>query len=67
MTATCGLMGGSQIFRQDETAELYPRGLIIMICLGLAGLVLTALQELIYFLENRSIRKRSGFEAPNLL
>ena len=60
-------MGGSQIFRQDETAELYPRGLIIMICLGLAGLVLTALQELIYFLENRSIRKRSGFEAPNLL
>lgn len=67
MTATCGLMGGSQIFRQDETTELYQRGLIIMICLGLAGLVLTALQELIYFLENRSTRKRSGFEAPNLL
>lgn len=67
MTATCGLMGGSQIFRQDESSEQYPRGLIIMICLVAGGLILTGLQELIYFLRNRSIKKRSGVEVSCVL
>ncbi|KAJ5730109.1 uncharacterized protein N7483_004617 [Penicillium malachiteum] len=34
MTATSGLMAGTQIFRQDESSDFYPRGLIIMIALG---------------------------------
>lgn len=47
MIATAGLMGGTQIFREDESAELYPVGLLAMICLVLGGLLLTALQECI--------------------
>ncbi|CEJ59837.1 hypothetical protein PMG11_08440 [Penicillium brasilianum] len=59
MSATSGLMGGSQIFRQDESSILYPRGLLIMIGLVFLGLAFTALQELIYSLENRGMRKKS--------
>ncbi|RAL14112.1 MFS general substrate transporter [Aspergillus homomorphus CBS 101889] len=48
MSATAGLMAGSQIFRQDEAAEFYPRGVLIMIALVVAGLLLVALQMCIY-------------------
>lgn len=51
MSATSGLMGGSQLFRQDESSRYYPRGLLIIIGLALMSLVLTALQELIYLLK----------------
>lgn len=67
MTATSGLMGGTQIFRQDESAELYPRGFLIMIGLVILGLSFTALQELIYFLQNRELAKQKTGVKPNLL
>jgi hypothetical protein len=67
MTATSGLMAGTQIFRQGESSELYPKGIIIMIALVLAGLLLTGLQELIYFIQNRNTRKRSGSGQLNIL
>ncbi|PWY83635.1 MFS general substrate transporter [Aspergillus heteromorphus CBS 117.55] len=54
MSATAGLMAGTQIFRSDESAEFYPRGLLIMIMLVLCGLALVALQSCIYFVKNRS-------------
>lgn len=38
-----------------------------MICLVAGGLILTGLQELIYFLRNRSIKKRSGVEVSCVL
>lgn len=60
MSATSGLMGGSQLFRQDESSRYYPRGLLIMIGLVLMSLVLTALQELIYLLEHRDAKRRSS-------
>jgi hypothetical protein len=59
MSATSGLMGGSQLFRQDESSRYYPRGLLIMIGLVFMGLVLTAMQELIYWLESKR-RSASG-------
>ena len=87
MTATSGLMAGTQIFRDDESSILYesnllqkcpcelmltinsfqsyPRGLLIMIALVVAGLVLVALQDLIYFILNR--RKKSGFQSKRIL
>ncbi|KAJ5949065.1 hypothetical protein N7454_000649 [Penicillium verhagenii] len=61
MTATSGLMAGTQIFRQDESSDLYPRGLIIMIALVLVGLLLTGVQELTYFIQNRKMEKRASF------
>ncbi|KAJ5631390.1 uncharacterized protein N7484_011490 [Penicillium longicatenatum] len=67
MTATSGLMAGTQIFRQGESSELYPKGIIIMIALVLAGLLLTGLQELIYFIQNRNTRKRSDSGQLNIL
>lgn len=59
MSATSGLMDGSQLLRQDESSTLYPRGLLVMIGLDFLGLVLTALQELIYFLEDRYAKGKS--------
>ncbi|KAJ5382058.1 uncharacterized protein N7496_004486 [Penicillium cataractarum] len=59
VSATSGLMGGSQLFREDESSTLYPRGLLIMIGLVFLGLVLTALQEIIYFLEDRDAKTKS--------
>lgn len=67
MTATSGLMAGTQIFRQDGSSELYPRGLIIMIGLVFTGLLLTALQEFIYFVQNRDIKRRYASQALNIL
>ena len=67
MTATSGLMAGTQIFRQDGSSELYPRGLIIMIGLVFAGLLLTALQEFIYFVQNRDMKRRYASQALNIL
>ena len=60
-------MGGAQIFREDESSELYPKGLLIMIALVIAGLFLTALQVLIYLLQNRVIKKTRGQEELNIL
>lgn len=62
MSATSGLMGGSQLFRQDEASRYYPQGLLIMIALVFVGLVLTAIQELIYLLESRDAKRRSATE-----
>ncbi|PKY02021.1 MFS general substrate transporter [Aspergillus campestris IBT 28561] len=59
MTATGGLMAGTQIFRGDEASTLYPRGVLIMIALVLVGLVLTGVQVLVYMLSNRRSMKRS--------
>lgn len=67
MTATAGLMAGTQIFRQDDSAELYPMGLLAMIFLVLGGLVLTALQEFIYLVHNRRLKRRSGPEESKIL
>ena len=67
MTATSGLMAGTQIFRQDDSSELYPRGLIIMIGLVFAGLLLTALQEFIYFVQKRDMKRRYASQALNIL
>jgi hypothetical protein len=63
MSATSGLMGGSQLFRQDESSRYYPRGLLIMVALVSMGLVLTAIQELIYLLESRDAKKGSTTES----
>ncbi|PLN76991.1 MFS general substrate transporter [Aspergillus taichungensis] len=61
MTATGGLMAGTQIFRGDEASTLYPRGVLIMIALVLVGLVLTGVQVLVYMLFNRrSMRLSTG-------
>ncbi|KAJ5280849.1 hypothetical protein N7478_006221 [Penicillium angulare] len=67
MTATSGLMAGTQIFRADDSSELYPRGLIVMIALVIAGLFLTAFQWLIYFIQNRNAKMRSGSLEVNIL
>ncbi|KAF3395768.1 putative transporter, partial [Penicillium rolfsii] len=62
MSATSGLMGGSQLFRQDESSRYYPRGLLIMIGLVVMGLIFTATQELIYLVESRDAKRRSTTE-----
>lgn len=67
MTATSGLMAGTQIFRQDDSSGQYPRGLLIMIGLVSAGLLLTAVQELIYFIQNRDLKRRSAPQTLNIL
>ncbi|PYI09378.1 MFS general substrate transporter [Aspergillus sclerotiicarbonarius CBS 121057] len=54
MSATAGLMAGTQIFRHDDSEDGYPRGLLIMIILVLSGLVLTLVQSVIYRVLNRS-------------
>ncbi|CAG8906061.1 unnamed protein product [Penicillium salamii] len=55
MSATAGLMAGTQIFRGDESSSLYPRGLIIMIALVLSGLLLVVLQTIVFRVHNRRI------------
>lgn len=60
MCATAGLMAGTQIFRQEDSGELYPNGLLIMIGLVLMGLILTALQEVIYYVQNHRAEKEGG-------
>jgi hypothetical protein len=67
MTATAGLMGGTQIFRGDESVELYPVGLLAMICLVLGGLLFTALQECIYFVQNIGMKRTPGSKELNIL
>lgn len=67
MCATAGLMAGTQIFRQDDSYELYPKGLLIMIGLVLAGLALTVLQEVIYSIQNRKAKRRGELVEPNIL
>ncbi|PYI31205.1 MFS general substrate transporter [Aspergillus indologenus CBS 114.80] len=48
MSATAGLMAGSQIFRGDEAGDFYPKGLVIMIAVVAVGFVLVAVQMGIY-------------------
>ncbi|RAH43523.1 MFS general substrate transporter [Aspergillus brunneoviolaceus CBS 621.78] len=48
MSATAGLMAGSQIFRAGEADDFYPRGLVIMIVLVAVGFVLVVVQMGIY-------------------
>jgi hypothetical protein len=67
MCATAGLMAGTQIFRQEDSEEFYPNGLLIMIGLVLMGLILTALQEVIYYVQNRRAEKRGSFAELNIL
>ncbi|RAK97332.1 MFS general substrate transporter [Aspergillus ibericus CBS 121593] len=54
MSATAGLMAGTQIFRHDDSEDGYPRGLLIMIILVLAGLVFAGVQSMVYRILNRS-------------
>ncbi|KAJ5579687.1 uncharacterized protein N7459_005672 [Penicillium hispanicum] len=65
MTATSGLMAGTQIFRSDEAAELYPRGILIMIILVVSGLLFVAVQLFIYSISNK--RRLEKGERPNIL
>jgi hypothetical protein len=67
MCATAGLMAGTQIFRQEDSEEFYPNGLLIMIGLVLMGLILTALQEVIYYVQNRRAGKQGSFTELNIL
>lgn len=60
-------MAGTQIFRQEDSEEFYPTGLSIMIGLVLMGLILTALQEIIYYVQNRLAEKEGNFAEPNIL
>lgn len=60
-------MAGTQIFREDDSHELYPTGLLIMIGLVIAGLVLAALQEVIYLMQNRAAEKKGGSSEVNIL
>lgn len=64
MSATGGLMGGSQIFRQDDSTGHYSRGLLIMIGLVSFGLVLAAMQDLIYSLESRGAKEEPQESFP---
>ncbi|OJJ98662.1 hypothetical protein ASPACDRAFT_1881482 [Aspergillus aculeatus ATCC 16872] len=57
MSATAGLMAGSQIFRGGEADDFYPKGLVIMIALVAAGFVLVVVQMGIYRFGDR---KKSG-------
>ncbi|GKZ25567.1 hypothetical protein AbraIFM66951_001339 [Aspergillus brasiliensis] len=54
MSATAGLMAGTQIFRHDDGLNGYPTGILIMIILVLSGLFLVAIQSVIYRALNRS-------------
>jgi hypothetical protein len=67
MCATAGLMAGTQIFRQEDSEEFYPNGLLIMIGLVLMGLILTALQEVIYYVQIRRAGKQGSFTELNIL
>ncbi|OJJ07862.1 hypothetical protein ASPVEDRAFT_57105 [Aspergillus versicolor CBS 583.65] len=59
MSAICGLLAGTQIFRADDSPT-YLRGLIIMIGLVSGGLVLAVSQEVIYLLLNSRYRRTGG-------
>lgn len=67
MCATAGLMAGTQIFRQEDSDELYPNGLLIMIGLVILGLLLTGLQEIIYYVQNRKAERHGSQTALNIL
>ncbi|GFN13714.1 hypothetical protein ABZX51_006781 [Aspergillus tubingensis] len=58
MSATAGLMAGTQIFRHDDGLNGYPRGILTMIFLVLSGLILVAIQSAIYRSLNRSSKSR---------
>ncbi|KAJ9191104.1 hypothetical protein DTO164E3_1660 [Paecilomyces variotii] len=59
MSAILGLMAGTQIFRKDD-GPFYPTGLTIMIALVAFGLVMAAVQEVIYLALNHRTRSRGG-------
>ncbi|KAJ5829702.1 uncharacterized protein N7525_007955 [Penicillium rubens] len=67
MAATGGLMAGTQIFRADESAMFYPRGVLIMIGLVILGLILVSLQISIFWIQNRRIKAKSGGRELNVL
>ncbi|KGO69747.1 Major facilitator superfamily domain, general substrate transporter [Penicillium italicum] len=67
MAATAGLMAGTQIFRADEAAIFYPRGVLIMIGLVILGLIVVFLQISIYWIQNRRIKAKSGSGLFNVL
>ncbi|PYH42867.1 MFS general substrate transporter [Aspergillus saccharolyticus JOP 1030-1] len=60
MSATAGLMAGSQIFQGDEAHAFYPMGLLIMILLVLVGMVLVAGQMGIYRFAGRGKCESQG-------
>ncbi|PYH83743.1 MFS general substrate transporter [Aspergillus uvarum CBS 121591] len=53
MSATAGLMAGSQIFQGDEADDFYPKGLVIMIALVAVGFGLVVVQMGIYQFTDR--------------
>ncbi|KAL1851951.1 hypothetical protein Plec18170_006254 [Paecilomyces lecythidis] len=59
MSAILGLMAGTQIFRKDD-GPFYLTGLIIMIALVAFGLLMAAVQEVIYLALNRQARIKGG-------
>ncbi|KAL2831547.1 major facilitator superfamily domain-containing protein [Aspergillus cavernicola] len=59
MSAICGLLAGTQIFRADDSPT-YLTGLVIMIALVSAGLVFAVFQELIYLVLNSRQRRAGG-------
>ena len=67
MTATAGLMAGTQIFREEDSDKLYPNGLLTMIGLVILGLILTGLQEFIYYVQNRKAERHGNHTALNIL
>ncbi|KAI2758336.1 hypothetical protein DTO006G1_6852 [Penicillium roqueforti] len=67
MSATAGLMAGTQIFRADESAIFYPRGVSIMIGLLVLGLILVSLQISIFWILNRRIKAKTGNGVLNIL
>ncbi|KAL1955699.1 hypothetical protein VTO42DRAFT_8171 [Malbranchea cinnamomea] len=64
MSAILGLMAGTQIFRGDDV-PFYPKGLTTMIVLVTSGLVMAALQEAIYLIQNRRVRLRGRSSNPS--
>lgn len=59
MLATSGLMVGTQLF-QGSDAPYYSDGLLYMIILVTIGIGLAALQEAIYLVHNRHVRREIG-------
>jgi hypothetical protein len=59
MLATSGLMAGTQLF-QGSDSPYYSNGLLYMIILVTIGICLAALQEAIYLVHNRHVRRGRG-------
>jgi hypothetical protein len=59
MCANSGVMVGTQLF-QGSDAPRYHNGLLYMIILVIIGLILAAVQEIVYVVHNRHVKQGKG-------